>query len=377
MKKKKAKSEKFKLTFVIKSMMSPGGGAERVLSQVCTGLASRGHDISLITFDPPNGSSFYQIDDRIKVIRIGSAKPNKIRAIEAVKLLLRLRQKIAMLTPDAIISFMISSYFCAGTAATGLSCPIIACEHTIYSYYRNKPLQRLALNITPLICEKWIAVSEQAKNTFPRRLNRHMDIIPNPVPHKRQSLAVTSAPAGKKNILLTVGRLDQAKNHALLLEAFGKIHLHLPDWKIRIAGDGPLRATLEEHVKSLNLTEKVTFLGFVTDIDSQYKRAQAFAIPSIYESFGLVTAEALSYGLPVIGMADCEGTNQLVQHNKNGILVHPDASRVNCFSKELLRLLADNSLRKKLAKQAPNIENTNKIIEDVIEDWETLIGKLL
>ncbi len=59
-----------KLLFCIKRMNGAVGGAERVLAQITAGLADRGHDVTLVTFDPPAGTSFYPLHARV---RIGSS----------------------------------------------------------------------------------------------------------------------------------------------------------------------------------------------------------------------------------------------------------------------------------------------------------------
>jgi len=60
-----------KLLFSIKAMNNPGGGAERVLAEVACGLVARGHNVAVLSFDPPGGQSFYFLDSRIERIELG------------------------------------------------------------------------------------------------------------------------------------------------------------------------------------------------------------------------------------------------------------------------------------------------------------------
>ena len=58
-----------RLLFAIKSLNAEGGGAERVLVDVANGMARRGHDPLVLTFDPP-GDSFYSLDARVRISNV-------------------------------------------------------------------------------------------------------------------------------------------------------------------------------------------------------------------------------------------------------------------------------------------------------------------
>ena len=95
-------------------------------------------------------------------------------------------------------------------------------------------------------------------------------------------------------------RIVQRKNIKKLLKAFGQ----LKNCKITltIVGDGEYRNVVESWVRKYNLVGKVTFAGNIPNdqIDVYYKRAEAFLLPSFSESFGLVYAEALLNGTPIM-----------------------------------------------------------------------------
>ena len=70
----------------------------------------------------------------------------------------------------------------------------------------------------------------------------------------------------------------------------------------------------------MGLNEVVHIIDQSNDIESDYANADLFVIPSQYEGFGLVTAEASSCGLPCVGFHDAVGTNSIIQDGENGIL---------------------------------------------------------
>ena len=95
-------------------------------------------------------------------------------------------------------------------------------------------------------------------------------------------------------------RIVKRKNIKNLLIAFSQIKNY--DVKLTVVGDGDYKDEIEKWVRNLNLVDKVTFTGNVENdqIDSYYRKAEAFLLPSISESFGLVYAESLLNGTPIM-----------------------------------------------------------------------------
>ena len=100
--------------------------------------------------------------------------------------------------------------------------------------------------------------------------------------------------------LLFVGRLVPLKGVRLLVEALAKLP-RTAAYELRIYGDGPERASLEDLVRE-NGRSNVTFMGSVSheDVGRAYKWADVFVFPSIRDATGVVLLEAISHGLPVI-----------------------------------------------------------------------------
>jgi glycosyltransferase involved in cell wall biosynthesis len=136
-------------------------------------------------------------------------------------------------------------------------------------------------------------------------------------------------------------------------------------------GDGELREFLEKTIKDLSLVNKVYLKSTTKDIGVEYCRAQIFVLPSIYESFGLVVVEALAHGLPVVGFADCEGVNTLVDDNINGVLVKNSQGRVIDLSVALEKLMGDTQFRYKLSENCRSPEGYD--INSVLNLWEETV----
>jgi len=361
-----------KLIFAIKRLASAVGGAERVLCTVCSALAARGHDIAIVTFDPPGGEPFYPLDARVRRVDLSignSSKPAGLR--ETLRRIRALRTTVLSERPDVAIGFMHSMFVPLAFALVGTAIPVLGSEHIVPEHYRTRPLQYILLRAAALFLAKVTVLSEAIRNRYPRLLRQRMVAMPNPVEVASYSADV----AGMKEelILLCVGRLDEQKDHDTLLRAFALIAPQFPQWRLKIIGEGPLRPNLEQLIRSLGLQDQITMPGVTQAIHEEYRLAEAFVIPSRYEAFGLVTAEAMSHGLPVVGFADCPGTNELIDHDRTGLLVIPGKDRFRSLANVLSGLLGDPMLRRRLGEAGREAIDNRFSPKYICDLWESLL----
>lgn len=358
-----------KLLFIIKSLSLPGGGAERVLADLTAMLVARGHEIIVATFDRPGAKTFYPFDPAIQLVHLGigdvaaSSRPSEVsRRVRA------LRRFTRQLRPDVAIGFMHSAFVPLAVALAGTGTPVIASEHIVYGHYDRKPVQRLLLRAVAPLLAGATAISERMRAGFPDALASRMTVIPNAVTFKPGVRA--DVEGGPAKTLLSVGRLEHQKDHLTLVEAFSRLAESFPDWRLRIVGEGVLRPRLEERARTLGVDGRIGLPGVIEDIGAEYARAQIFASSSRYESFGLSTAEALAYGLPVVGFADCPGTNELIEDGVNGVLVKA-SDRAAALAAGLGKLMSSPGLRADLGAAGP--ASVERFAPGKIADlWEAL-----
>lgn len=122
-------------------------------------------------------------------------------------------------------------------------------------------------------------------------------------------------------VISSLCRLEPHKGIADLIDAAALIPDPHEDLRVVIGGDGPERATLQEHALA-RLGCRAVFLGRVSDTADLYAAADVFALPSYMEGFGLVYIEAALHGVPGIG---CEvgGLPEAILDEKTGLLVPP------------------------------------------------------
>lgn len=158
-------------------------------------------------------------------------------------------------------------------------------------------------------------------------------------------------------VVAYVGRLAPEKNLALLLESFDAIHRLTPGARLLLVGDGPLRQPLARRWPD------IIFAGMRhdTDLAAHYASADLFLFPSLTETFGNVTAEALASGLAVVAF-DCAAATDLISHGENGLLAVP--ADPAGFIAAAIKLAAEPDLRAHLRRQAaPSIQRL---------DWERI-----
>ena len=361
-----------KLLFVIKTLVVPGGGAERVVAEISGALARRGHDVALASFDRPGETPFYQLDPAVRWLPLGVGHARRgTSPAEALRRAAALRRLTRGMDLDVAVGFMHSAFIPLGLALLGTGVPMLASEHIAYDHYRTRPLQAALLRLTPFLARAITIISPRIRQGFPGSIRRRMVVVPNPVSVSPGRPADVAGDGRPFRTLLAVGRLEAQKDHSTLIDAFAKIAADFPDWRLRIVGEGSLRGPLEAQVGRLGLDDRVSLPGAIGTIGEEYELAQIFAMPSTYESFGLTTAEALGHGLPVVGFADCPGTNELVRDRVNGRLVAgPD--RVAALAQGLSELMGSAHLRRDYSSAAPS-SIRDFAPERIVDQWEGLL----
>lgn len=361
-----------KILFACRAFDNMAGGVERMACAMMEEMCSRGHDVSLFTWDFESASAFYNINSSVKWFRLnlGNQK-TKASFYTRLNRALKIRRILKKADPDVILAFQQGVFFSLRIYSIGMGIPIIAAErnapsrfeHLKVGRYRKILFQcfRLASAITIQI--------EAYRNDYPVYLHKKIVSIPNPVyPVKKIANPVGNDGDIKK--LLSVGRLSYQKNYDVLIEAFSKISDKFPDWILQIAGEGEDREKLQSMIKTRNMQDKIKLLGAVTEIDKLYGNANLFCLPSRWEGFPNALAEAMAHGLPAVGFQGCAGIRDLIQHELTGVQVEGNGN-VRSLAKGLSKLMSDKHLRSDMGKKAcTEIRIYNPDI--IFDRWEIL-----
>jgi glycosyltransferase involved in cell wall biosynthesis len=195
-----------------------------------------------------------------------------------------------------------------GGIATALadhwSVPIVITEHT--GPWSAIASRKMVFRRAKSVMEKadiLLPVSNHLKNEILQSgiQAKRVQVTGNPVDTELFSLRTNNLTAHRN--MLFVGRLDEFKGGMRTLKAFHSICDKLPEWTLTIAGEGVEAEVILEFIYRHNLQDRVDFhRGFVSreDLPGFFHRASLLVFPSIFESFGLVGAEAMATGLPVV-----------------------------------------------------------------------------
>lgn len=137
---------------------------------------------------------------------------------------------------------------------------------------------------------------------------------------RQQKLPVESSL--EKTVVLSVGELNDNKNHIVVIEALGR--LKNPDIQYYIAGIGENQEFLEKRIHELGLEQQVFLLGYRDDINELMRLSDLFVLPSKREGLNVSLMEAMASGLPCI-VSDIRGNRDLIKKNMGGYLVKPDS----------------------------------------------------
>lgn len=103
-----------------------------------------------------------------------------------------------------------------------------------------------------------------------------------------------------KFVIGHIGRFMQQKNHSFLIDIFNEVQKRRKNAVLLLLGDGPLMEEINAKVNALGITEKVIFMGNLTNPEKYYNAMDCFVFPSLYEGLGMVCIEAQVNGLPCI-----------------------------------------------------------------------------
>ena len=168
--------------------------------------------------------------------------------------------------------------------------------------------------------------------------NKKIHFLPDPVIESNVKVVSRKKYDFKnKKFYLSVGRLSAQKNHQFLINCFKKSKI---DSKLLIIGDGELKKTLQNQIKTLHLSSKVQLIKFKKNINYYYKNAKAVIITSLWEDPGFVMIEAGFNQIPII-TSNCEsGPKEFIENSKNGYLF--SSNNYSSFDKTFLKFKNDS-----------------------------------
>ncbi len=342
------------------------GGAERVMCELSNALASRGHEVHLITRARHSGES-YHIDESIALLDTEvKCRIPVLRNLVRNQALHKILKKGSY---DVAVSFMTAMNMQAILASVGTGVPIVVSERIDPRIF-NGTVRGFARSLIYPLSEGFVFQTDDAKSCFSKKIQRRAAVIPNPV--------VTGIPQKtdyeKSGRIVAVGRLTEQKNYPLMLRAFAKLHAECPDYSLEIYGQGELLESLKALAQELSVSESVRFMGQRSDLHDCIKGADLYLMTSEYEGMSNALAEAMVMGLPCVTTNHRGGgAGFLVQDGVNGYLT--PCGDEEALVERIKQLVCSREAREKIGSEAKKI--VNKLSHDhVFGAWEDYLTKV-
>jgi len=347
-----------KILFMIDSLN--GGGAEKVLINILNRLDYNKFDITLF-FIYGEGIYLKYVPENVKIkyLTLGNNTINNWNF--GKKYIYKLYRKILFTFVNLLKGFPVYKFILKDkydieiSFIEGLTCFYVANSTNKISrkiswihtdLEKRRPLKSKQEIESLSTMDKIICVSHGSKdsvlNLYPH-LEKKVQVIYNPIDKEeiiRKSNEIIEYKK-KKITVITVGRLEYIKGHNILIQAHKELIDEGIDHDLIIIGEGSLHKEIEQRIEKDNLEGSVKLLGYIENPYPYIKASDIFVLPSRYEGFSLVIAEALILGKPVIA-TKCVGPTELLD-NKYGILIEPND--VDSLKLHLKQMILDEKTR--------------------------------
>ncbi len=154
----------------------------------------------------------------------------------------------------------------------------------------------------------------------------------------------------ESRIVAAAGSLSRRKGFDRLLEAWARLAPSHPDWRLRIFGDGPDRAALEQLIDQLGIRGSARLCGYSPRLLESLESASVFAMTSRKEGFPMVILEAMSLGIPVVAYDCPTGPSDMITDGRDGFVVPNGRTRL--LAESLAGLMGDADRRRRFGDAA-------------------------
>ncbi|MEC4015387.1 glycosyltransferase family 4 protein [Streptomyces sp. H27-D2] len=369
------------------------GGTVRTVANQANALAAAGHDVEIVSVRRHRENPQFTIDPRIRLRPLVDAS-DRVPALRRRAEALVQRRPSRLVPPDEVrhdrfnrltdrrILRYLRSLDGGVLVTTRPALNLLAARFAPASVVkigqehlhltRHKPglaaeIDRWYRNLDAVTV--LTAADEDAYRTVLAGSTVRVERIPNPLPPAAAERSTLRRP-----LLLAAGRLVKAKGFDALIRAFAPVVRGHGQWQLRIFGSGPERDRLRALIHEQHLYNHVFLMGSTAHLEQELAKASLFALSSRHEGFGMVLAEAMSHGVPVISFDCPQGPREIITHGDDGLLV--PLGDIDGLTSAIARLIEDEQLREKMGAQAA--ESARRYSVDHIRPaWETLFAELL
>lgn len=360
--------KKFKVCLVSISLAK--GGLERSCAMLSQMLDAYGHEVHLVIL---NDEIDYEFSG--KLFNLGKLKVEKDSIVKRLLRFRKFRNHLKKEAFDVIIDHRPKNNFERELFYSKFIYREIPKIYVVHSSKKNEYLTENPASFAK-ICQKNIlnvSVSHYIEDEILRKegINNTKTIHNAFDPNWQKNRGEFPEILQNKKYILSYGRLeDSIKDFSFLIEAFSQSKVWEKDFKLVILGDGKDKELLQKLANSKDCTKNIFFLPFTNSPFEIIKNAHFVSLTSKYEGFPMVLVESLSLGTPVVSLNIISGPSEIVQHNKNGLLI--EERSLPLFSQALQKVCFDEELYEILKINAkPSVERFS--MTNIAEKWNQLL----
>ena len=379
--------KRYKIVYLTPALYM-AGGVERVLTLKANYFVEHfGYDITIILTDGKDKPLFYPLSDKVKVINLDINFEELWTCSFVKKIFVYLkkqrlykkcvREELMCLRPDITISLLRREINFINDIKDGSR--KIGELHINRANYRNFDTENAGV-LRRLFSKLWsrnllghlkrldklVVLTEKDKDAWVELNN--VEVIPDPLSLNPSALS----PLTSKRVV-AIARYSHEKGIDLLLQTWALVEKRTDAWRLDVYGDGD-RSIYEQQARVLGLDmSRYQLHERTNDVGNAYLDSSLFVLSSRFEGFGMVIAEAMAYGLPVVAF-DCPwGPRSIIANGEDGLLA--ENGNVQSLANALVQLMDDECLRHSMG-QAGVINVKRFSIDKIAECWKVLFKSL-
>lgn len=353
------------------------GGVERFVCALANHLDHEGMSVAVGSVDTPRADIRYSLNPTVRALSGTSRRADlteashgrAMRAWQLMRAQSRLGRALGALIraerPDVVVLNGLTTACSVLALDRRFAARTVCCDHNHFTA-RSTLWQSLRRWLYPKVGAV-VSLTEADAPKF-RALNANTQVIYN-----ASSLRADLPALPAHGIVLAVGRHVAQKGFDLLVRAWGIVAPALPHARLRVVGDGPLRADHERLARALGIDARIDWLDPTAQIERHYREASVFVLASRYEGMPLALLEAQAMGVPAVAFDCPTGPGEIVTE-RTGRLVPP--GDIAALAAALIELLASSALRERMAWAA--IERAREVFSphEQTRRWTALLREV-
>lgn len=299
-----------RICLLIDSLSS--GGAEKVVANLSISLENKGYEVTIVIM---TDSIIYNYSGKLYNFGKVKTKQNNLKAFLSFKSFFK-KQNFDVILDHRIRNKWVKEFLFSKLIFK--QCHVVYCVHhyNLAMYFPKHNVPFLA-KMTLVKNRKIITVSQMALAEIKVALNLQSQVIYN-YPNVEISQDIQNIDF---EYIIAVGRLEKIKQFNVLIESYKASKLSDNKTKLLIFGEGNEHENLRQLINKYQLNDDVYLKGFQKNIEGFIANSKALVMSSHSEGFPMVLIEALALKTPVISF-DCKsGPSEIIENNRNGILV--------------------------------------------------------